>query len=153
TSTVFLTGINIPKVSAKQQAEAIHREAQRIVPIPLSDVTISWAVIPELPGQRDDSKLSVTLTAGPHYVMENYVKVFQELKLEPQAIEVEATALIRSLIGQDTSTVLIIDVGSKTSTVNLIDRGFIYFSKNINIGGDAVTSSIAQTLNVNLERA
>ena len=153
TSTVFVTVIDIPKVSAKQQRRTIEYEAKKIIPIPIEDVTVSWNLIPSADNKDMTGKDSVLLTAVPNHVIANYIKVFQELKLEPEAIEVEATALTRSLIGQDTSTVLIVDVGSKTSTVNLIDGGYIYFSKNINVGGEAITQSMAQMLNINLQRA
>ena len=152
TSTVFVTVIEIPRVSVKEQKQAIEYEAKKIIPIPLEDVTVSWNLIPPAEGENPE-KDSILLTAVPNHVIANYIRVFQELKLEPVAIEVEATGLSRSLIGQDTSTVLIVDIGSKTSTVNLIDRGYIYFSKNINVGGESITNSIAQTLNVNLQRA
>lgn len=153
TSTVFVTVIDIPTSSGNEQRRAIEFEAKKIIPIPLEDVAVSWNVIPPADPKEKTDKQSILLTAVPNHVIANYLKVFQELKLDPIAIEVEATALARSLIGNDTSTVLIIDVGSKTATVNLIDRGYIYFSKNVNVGGEAITTSISQTLNVNLERA
>ena len=152
TSTVFVTVIEIPALDEAEQRQAIEYEAKKIIPIPIDDVTVSWNVIPPVEG-GDPARQSILLTAVPNHVIANYVQVFQALKLEPQAIEVEATALTRSLVGQDTSAVLVLDVGSKTSAVNLIDRGFIFFSKNINAGGEAITQSIAQMLNVNLERA
>ncbi len=152
TSTVFVTVIEIPFLKEDDQRRAIEYEAKKIIPIPIEDVTVSWNAIPPLEASETD-KQAILLTAVPNHVIANYVKVFQALKLEPQAIEVEATALTRSLVGLDTSVVLALDVGSKTSAVNLIDRGFIYFSKNINVGGETITHSISQMLNVNLERA
>ena len=152
TSTVFISVIEIPKLGSTQQKKAIELEAKKIIPLPIEDVTVSWNLIPNedvLKAGRD----LILLTAVPNHVIANYLKVFQELKLQPEAIEVEATALVRSLVGQDNSVVLILDIGSKTSTINLIDKGFIYYSKNINVGGEAITSGIAQALNVNPERA
>ncbi|OGE86170.1 MAG: hypothetical protein A3J48_00750 [Candidatus Doudnabacteria bacterium RIFCSPHIGHO2_02_FULL_46_11] len=152
TSTVFVAVIEVPKVKESEQQKAIEFEARKIIPIPLEDVTVSWNSLPPDQG-TDSSKQSVLLTAVPNHVISNYITVFKALGLSPQAIEVEATALIRSLIGQDTSTALVIDVGTKTSTVNLIDRGYLYFSKNINVGGETISKSVAQILNVNFVRA
>jgi type IV pilus assembly protein PilM len=152
TSTVFISVMDIPRLDSHQQIEAVERGARRIIPLPLEDVTVSWTAIPDDKNSKRENQ-SILLTAVPNHVIANYIKVFQELDLDPQAIEVEATALVRSLVGQDTSTVLIVDMGGKSSTINLIDNGFIYFSKNMNLGGEAITESIAKSLNVNLDRA
>jgi len=164
-SSVFTSVIEMPKMSESELKSAIEFEAKKYVPLPLEEVALSWSVIEQKKGKitkdtnlgslksGSDSKTKVLLTAVPTTVIDNYVKVFQEAGLEPQALEIEALAMIRSVIGADTDLNLLIDIGAKSTTINLVDEGYLRISKNLNIGGDTVTSSIAQSLSVNFSRA
>src|SRR5438105_4134064 len=78
-------------------------------------------------------------------IIDNYVKVFELAGLEPQALEIESLSLIRSLI-EDANTNLMIDMGAKTTSLNLVDGGYLRLSKSLNVGGDTMTNSIAQSL-------
>ena len=100
-----------------------------------------------------EAKLKVLLTAVPNMVVENYVRVFRLAGLQAQALEIEALSLIRSVVGQDMSNNLLIDIGAKNASINLVDSGYLRLSKNLNVGGDTVTNSIAQSLSVNFTRA
>lgn len=164
-SSVFTSVIEMPKMSESELKSAIEFEAKKYVPLPLEEVALSWSVLEQKKAKiiRDtnlgslknesDNKTKVLLTAVPTTVIDNYVKVFQEAGLEPQALEIEALAMIRSVIGADTDLNLLIDIGAKSTTINLVDEGYLRISKNLNIGGDTVTTSIAQSLSVNFSRA
>ncbi|OGE87558.1 MAG: hypothetical protein A3J07_04960 [Candidatus Doudnabacteria bacterium RIFCSPLOWO2_02_FULL_49_13] len=165
-SSVFTSVIDMPKIPQEELKIAIESEAKKYVPLPLEEVALSWSVIEQKktkitkdtnlgslakPGM--DNRIKVLLTAVPTIVIDNYVKVFQQAGLEPQALEIEALSLIRSLVGADTNLNMLIDIGAKSSTINLVDEGYLRVSKNLNVGGDTVTTSIAQSLSVNFARA
>lgn len=164
-SSVFTSVIDMPKIPEDELKIAIESEAKKYVPLPMEEVALSWSVIEQKKAKitKDtnlgslkpgtDNKIKVLLTAVPTIVIDNYVKVFQQAGLEPQALEIEALSLIRSLVGADTNMNLLIDIGAKSSTLNLVDDGYLRVSKNLNVGGDTVTTSIAQSLSVNFARA
>jgi len=164
-SSVFTSVIEMPKMSESELKSAIEFEAKKYVPLPLEEVALSWSVIEQKQAKithgtnlgslksAADAKTKVLLTAVPTTVIDNYVKLFAEAGLEPQALEIEALAMIRSVIGADNDLNLLIDIGAKSTTINLVDEGYLRISKNLNIGGDTVTSSIAQSLSVNFSRA
>lgn len=164
-SAVFTSVIEMPKIPENELQKAVEFEAKKYVPLPLEEVALSWSVIEDKRTKinkdtnlgsfktASDSKTKVLLTAVPTAVIDNYVKVFQIVGLNPQALEIESLSLIRSLVGEDLNTILLIDIGAKSTSINLVDGGYLRLSKNLNVGGDTITSSIAQSLSVNFPRA
>lgn len=163
-SAVFTSVIEMPKIPESELKTAIEFEAKKYVPLPLEEVALSWSVIEDKRTRitkdtnlgsfkSGESKTKILLTAVPTAVIDSYVKLFQMAGLTPQALEIEALSLIRSLVAEDANTTLVIDIGAKSTSINLVDGGYLRLSKNLNVGGDTVTSSIAQSLSVNFARA
>lgn len=165
-SVVFMSVIEMPKMPEDELKTAVEFEAKKYVPLPLDEVALSWSLIEDKPSrvskdanlgnlnkQVVSAKNKILITAVPTIVIDNYIKVFEKAKLQPLALEIEALSLIRSLVGEDLKTILLIDIGAKSTSINLVDNGYLRLSKNLNIGGDTVTTSIAQSLSVNFARA
>ncbi len=163
-NSVFTSVIELPKLPEAELKPAVEFEAKKYVPLPLQEVALSWSIIEDKKAPEKssvftnfkgvgDARIKVLLTAVPNTVIDGYLKVFQIAGLEIEALEIEALALIRSLIGEDMNSNLLIDIGAKSTSVNLVDSGYLRLSKNINVGGDTVTTSLAQSLSVNFARA
>lgn len=164
-SSVFTSVIELPKIPENELKTAVEFEAKKYVPLPLEEVALSWSVIEDRRAKinpdtnlgdfkkANEPKIKVLLTAVPTAVVDNYLKVFQMAGLEPMALEIESLSLIRSLVGEDLNIYLLIDIGAKSTSINLVDSGYLRLSKSLNVGGDTVTGSIAQSLSVNFTRA
>src|SRR3989344_1253872 len=163
-SSVFTSVIEMPKIPENELKTAIEFEAKKYVPLPLAEVALSWSVIEDKKARINkdtnlgfktagESRTKVLVTAVPTAVIDNYLKVFELAGLTPLALEIESLSLIRSLVGEDLNINLVIDIGAKSTSINLVDSGYLRLSKNLNVGGDTVTGSIAQSLSVNFARA
>ncbi len=164
-SAVFTSVIDLPKIPENELKTAVEFEAKKYVPLPLEEVALSWSVMEDKHAHVNKStnlgslkgnpsnRQKILLTAVPTIVIDNYVKVFDLAGLVPQALEIEALSMIRSLVGENSNSILVIDMGAKNSSINLVDSGYLRLSKNLNVGGDTVTSSISQSLAVNFARA
>ena|SRR3989344_1649863 len=157
---VFVSMIEIPEMSEKELKAAIEFEARRYVPLPLEEVTLSWSVLREpsfakaTEGKPATSqKLKILLTAVPTSVIENYLKMFKIAGLEPQALEIESLALIRSLAGSRSESFMIVDIGARNTSLSLVDKGFLRLSRNLTVGGETITAAIARGLKVSVQRA
>lgn len=147
---VFVSVIEMPRLSEKELQSAVEWEAKRYIPLPMEEVTLSWIPIKD---PNPEAKQKVLITAVPTSVIENYLKMFKMAGLEPEALEIEALALIRSLVGDRQDGFLIIDMGARNTSLNLIDKGFLQVSRNLALGGENITSNIAASLHVNATRA
>lgn len=147
---VFVSVVEMPTMSDKELQDAINWEARRYVPLPIEEVTLSCSVLEE---EEAGGQIKVLLTAVPTTVIDNYLKLFKLAGLEPQALEIEALALIRSLVGSSKESFIIIDVGARNTCLNLVDKGFLRVSRNLAVGGEAITQAIAHSLHVSFARA
>lgn len=163
-NVVFTSVIELPKIPENELKKAVEFEAKKYIPLPMEEVALSWTVLLDHPikvtretnlGQLkpDDTKQKILITAVPTIVIDNYVKMFQMAGVEPQALEIEALALIRSVVAEDMTAMLLIDIGAKSTSINLVDNGYLRLSKNLSVGGDSITTTISQSLAVNFSRA
>lgn len=150
-SAVFTSVIQLPKMKENEMGSAVEYEAKKYVPLALSEVDLSWTIT----GDSTEPKglLQILLTAVPKQITQNYMRMFGLAGLQPEVGEIEALALIRSLIGNVPMNCVIIDIGARSTGLNIIEGGFLRLSRNLNIGGDTITDKIAQALNVSVFRA
>ncbi len=155
-NSVFTSVIEMPKMPESELKTAVEYEAKKYVPLPLSEVALSWSLIDDKKPKADagaHDKNKVLLTAVPTVVINNYLEVFKLAGLEAVALEIEALALIRSLVGEDLGDNILIDIGARSTSINLVDSGYLRLSKNLSIGGESITNSLAKSLSVNFSRA
>lgn len=149
-SSVFTSVIELPKMSEKELSSAVEFEAKKYVPLALSEIDLSWTPIGDM---TSGATIKVLLTAVPKQITRNYLEVFDLVGLHPEVAEIEALALIRSLIGNVQTNCVIIDIGAKSTGLNILENGFLRLSRNLNIGGDTITDKISESLNISSSRA
>lgn len=147
-SAVFTSLIDLPEMAEKELGGAIAFEAKKYIPLSIDEVILSWSIV-----SKSEGRQSVLLTAVPKQIKDRYVKLFELAGLDLDVIEIEALALIRSLIGEQQNNCVIIDIGAKSTSVNLIKSGFLQLSRSVSVGGDTITDRLAATLGVTTSRA
>lgn len=149
-SAVFTSVIDLPKMTDQELDSAVRFEAKKYIPLPFAEVSLSWTLISENPG---NNTIKVLLIAVPKQIKEIYIQIFQKAGLQLEIIEIEALALIRTLVQDKSKNDVIIDIGGKVTGINFIKQGLLHLTRNLNIGGDTITEKIAQALNLELNRA
>lgn len=149
-SAVFTSIIDMPKMSDEELEQAMRFEAKKYIPLPFEEVSLSWSIISE---EVATGTIKLLLIAVPKQIRDTYIKIFQLAGLDLEVIEIEALALIRSLVEDPNKNDVIIDIGAKVTGINFIKQGLLQLTRNLNIGGDTITEKIAQTLNLQITRA
>jgi type IV pilus assembly protein PilM len=152
-ASVFSSILSLPTMPDKALAEAVMWEAKKIVPLPIADMIIDWKKLdkaaPKEKGLPEDgSSTRVLLTGASRALVSQYLAVFQEAGLELLSLETEAFALIRSLIGNDPSVVLIVDCGAKRTSLMVVEGGTPLLSRSVDVGGSGITHAIATALDI-----
>ncbi len=101
----------------------------------------------------DDKNYRILLTAAPKNLVARYIDIFKKAKLNLLSLETEAFALSRSLIGNDLSTIMVVDMGSSNTDICIIEEGVPVLNRGIDTGGESLTKGIMNSLNINQERA
>lgn len=156
----LVTLIEFPNMKKEELADAIGFEAHKYIPSSLDDVAISWDLVsrPEdlLTGSSRESsvkKIQVLLVAAPREKVTKYENLVQASRLKIKATELETFSLARSLVGADPGTHVIVDIGFGACTIVLVEKGTPKVNRSIDVGGDDITNSIAENLNISKERA
>lgn len=149
-TAVFTSVVDMPKMSESELAKAMPFEAKKYVPLPLSEISLNWTVISDKP---EEPNHQVLMIAVPNQINQTYMKIFEMAGLNLEFAEIEALALIRSLLGDQSKNDVIIDIGAKVTGLSFVRSGVLQMSRNLNIGGDTITERIAQALNLSQERA
>lgn len=166
--SVFSSIISLPEMSRKDLVSAVRWEAKKFVPMPLEEMILDWEVVDESrkgrPGDQGKPKpeeeehlgrkdIRILLTAAPKVLVDRYVSIFKQAQLQLIGLETEAFALERSLVGNDPSPVMVIDMGTHATSIMIFKESIPILSRSIDIGGDNITDAIMKSLNVDRERA
>lgn len=180
--TVFTSIIRLPEMPKKELVAAVQWEAKKFVPMPLEEMVLDWKVLPDhdittafaanqqpggagmMPGMNQQSGpaninsdgkkyLKILLTAAPKDLVARYVEIFQAAKLNLVSLETESFALERALIGRDKSAIMLIDIGSVATTISVVVDAVPLINRSIDMGGHTITKVIANSLNIDLDRA
>lgn len=156
--------IDFPKMEESEIEQAIQFEARKYIPASLDEINISWEVVPEETmtdnvngeveeGDTKGDVMKVLLVAAPKSEVQHYDELFQGMSLTVDTLELETFSLVRSLIGNDPGTFVIVDIGAKTTNLILARNGIVQINRNVDVGGRDITNTIADALNINAERA
>ncbi len=97
--------------------------------------------------------IKILLTAAPKELVKKYIDIFRFAGLELLSLDTEAFALIRSLVGNDKSALMIVDIGSAVTNVVVVINGIPILSRSIQMGGTSITQTIASNLGISLDQA
>lgn len=173
-SSVFSSILSVPTTNEKELKSAIEAQAKKLIPLPIEEVVLDNKVIDKKEGlkmgekKKEDKKdekgkeekkkgpkgaTRVLVTAAPKTLIAKYQEVMKLAGLELAFLETEAFAEIRSLIGKDRSTIMIIDMGALRSNIFIVENGVPFITRSIATGGSAITQTIAKTLGIPMEQA
>lgn len=105
------------------------------------------------PPKKGKKYIKILLTAAPKDLVKKYIAIFKAAGLNLLSLDTEPFALIRSLVGNDKSTIMILDIGSVVTNISIVINGIPILNRSIDIGGLTITKAIANSLNVSLARA
>jgi len=164
----LVTLMELPMLDDKQLKEMIPLEARKYIPVPISEVTLDWWVIPrEASGDLDFiepsdeygnrttpiPKSQVLVVSIHNEVLNTYSSIVQQAALNTSFFEIEMFSATRSLLSGETEPVMVFDMGASATKIYILERGVVKYSHIINKGSQDVTMSIVRGLNVTFDRA
>ena len=144
-SQVIVRQVQFPKMPESALRKSIKFEASKYISASMEDSIVEFEILgdAEEPGQ-----MNVMLVAAPRDLVGSRTNVLESAGLEPLVIDIEAFALIRSLVEFSASdeylhrTVALIDMGASHTDVNIVTKGQFALTRNIPIAGDSFTNAI-----------
>ncbi len=147
-----------PTLNQKQLGEMVPLEARKYIPVPISEVTIDWSIVPKAMNEKSDkSKVEhteVLVVAIHNDTLSTYSQISRDAEISKPFYEIEMFSTMRALLDQGlVAPALIVDIGSYSSKAYVIDAGVVRESHVVNRGSQDITLNIATSLSVPIDLA
>ena len=162
----FVASIQLPRLPASQINAMVPIEARKYIPVPITEVTMDWFIVPDATDQNQISedlpntsqsqtakKTSVMLVAIHNNVLKQYSEIVSKAGLQAGFFEIEMISTMRSVLDEQVDTAMILDIGASASKIYIVDRGVIQMTHLVMHGGQDISSSIASVFNIDFDQA
>ncbi len=158
TFAVFSSIININSPDKKKLAGIINEEAKKVIPLPLEEMTLDWKIVTDegaKSAKRDSARdgLRVFLTGSPKKLVRKYIDIFRAAKLNLLSLETETFSLVRSLVGDDKSTVMIVEIGANSTDLSIVKESIPVLNRSLAVCGATVTKALSEKLGLSFTQA
>lgn len=154
TFSVFSSIISLSNIKKGEIESAVQWEAKKLIPMPLEEMVLDWKIVKNGPSDSsEDGSLKILLTGAPKTLVRRYLDIFKEAELNLFSLETETFSLIRSLLGNDKTTTMILEMGASTTDIFIVKNGIPIINRSIDLGGKSITNAISKNLNIGAGRA
>ena len=156
---IYSKSIEMPHLSDKELALAIHWEAEQYIPVPLSSITLDWIVLNlDQKKETTNKKLQVLIVGAPTLLIDRYQKILTMAKLNPVIMETELLSIVRALAYQKENSpfhppTIILSIGSISTILALVKDGVIVFTYTVPVGGMAINRVLQADLGFSYTQA
>jgi len=166
-SSSLIFTISLPdKISEDKFSGVIPIEARKYIPVPISEVTLDWFVLPKesessesntvsqkTPQTLPDLKTEVLVVAIHNDILARYQEILKKTELHSESFEMEIFSNIRSSFYHELTPVVLIDFGASKTKLSIIEEGIVHVFHVINRGGCDITKNIVSSLGVSFDEA
>jgi type IV pilus assembly protein PilM len=149
---VFTTVVDMDRLPEAELAKTIQYQADTIIPTPLAESKIDWALLGDSP--KDANQIEVLLSSVPNEHIEGRLDMLESIGLNVIAFEPDSMALARAVIAADAVTPqMVIDMGNISTDLVIVMNGAPRLTRSIPTGSDAVVRAAMQNLNIDEKQA
>ncbi|MFA6322310.1 MAG: type IV pilus assembly protein PilM [Candidatus Buchananbacteria bacterium] len=146
----FIQIIKTPAANNDEQLlDFIKQEIKNHIPLTFEEIYLDWQVL-----EKTKESFKILIGAAPRDIVDNYFRIIEKCGLTPHVFEIEAAAIIRSLLAKnDTQPKVIIDFGATRTGLIVCDHGMPEFTVSLPISGKEITATITSTLQLDPAKA
>lgn len=164
-SSSLISVISLPKVDRDSLKRIMPIEARKYIPVPVSEVTLDWSVIPKEEGQDSafdrvnpapnpqQSGMEVLLVAIQNTVLQNYREVTKQVGVAATFYEIEIFSAIRASTGHGLAPIVIVDLGASTTKMYVVERGIVRLTHQVTVGGQHMSETLARSMGWEFDKA
>lgn len=149
---VFNTVVDIDRLSPAELAKSIRYQADTIIPTPLDESKLDWAILGDSP--KDKTKIEVLISSATNNYIEARMDMLESIGLNVIAFEPDGLALVRALTtASNTNPTVLIDMGNITTDLVIVMNGAPRLIRSIANGTDTILHTAMQHLNIDDKQA
>lgn len=152
-SVVSTKIISIPPLSDAELASAIGWQAEQHIPIPPEDLSLEYQVVYR-PEKKDQGQMRVLLIGTRKALVEQFVEMFHQIGIEPNLIETQVLAIMRSLqFTAEEPTTLVAHIGATSTYLFVVHQGELQFVITNMNGGQLLTRALETAVGLDAQQA
>ena len=146
-------------ISRSKLPSVIPTEARKYVPVPISEVSLDWFVVPEQEEFYEETakpkakKTEVLVVAIPNDTISKYREIMKGAELESSYFEHETFASIRSSFGREMAPLALFDFGASRVKISIVERGIVKVFHTINRGSRDISRALSNALEIPFDQA
>lgn len=148
---VFTTVADVDRLPAGELAKAIRYQADALIPTPLAESKVDWALIGDSPA--DKTKQEILLTSVPNNFVEDRLDMLESIGLNVIAFEPDNLAMARALATPNGNAQLLLDVGRWSTDLVVVMNDVPHLTRNIPTGVEAIVRAATQNLSIDAKQA
>lgn len=165
----LIFSIELPSnISESDMANIVPTEARKYIPVPMTEVSIDYFVLPEkepsfvemntevgsagIP-QKSESKTNILVVATQNDAVSRYRSIVSQCNLSASFLEIEVFSSVRANFEHELSPVLLIDFGAARTKLSIVEFGMIKSYHTIDRGGADISNSISKSLSISFAEA
>jgi type IV pilus assembly protein PilM len=148
--------VDLPWMEPGELRSSLGFQAGDYLPIPGDQTELDYAVIGEHEASGGQRLLRVLLVAAQKEMLAGHLEAVRGAGLRPEGIDLNPIALLRSLgpvAGFEEGAEALVDVGARVTNMVVHDNGVLRFVRIQLMGGEDVTSTLEQALEVDRDTA
>ncbi|MDQ4069857.1 MAG: type IV pilus assembly protein PilM [Actinomycetota bacterium] len=152
---VTVRQLDLPELAEGELADAVRLQAADQLPIPLHQALVDHVVVERYKTSDGRSNVRLLLVAAERAMVERLLTSVTAAKLRPLRVDLDAFALLRSLVAVPPSddAGLVVDVGASVTKIAVHRGGHPLFVRMVRLGGDAATRQLETELELSWEQA
>ena len=162
-SSSLIFTLTLPaNVTEDKLAMVVPTEARKYIPVPISEVSLDWFMIPqealsfengatskEDPGHPAPvPSVEVLVVAIHNDILSRYQEILKKAELHSDSFEMEIFSNIRSAFNHDVAPILLMDFGASKTKLSIVESGIVRVFHVVNRGSQDITKNISQSLSI-----
>lgn len=151
--SVIVKKINLEEMEDEALAKYISAEAEQYIPFDLDDVYIDFQKLPNKKG--GSVRCDIMLVAAKKEVINDYLDMLSELKLNTVLVDVDGFALenIWETVSGRRENIALVDIGASKMNINILSEGVSVLARDVVVGSEQLTDQLANALDIEPDRA
>ncbi|MDD5447910.1 MAG: type IV pilus assembly protein PilM [Actinomycetota bacterium] len=157
---VIVRPMDLPYMPDEELESAVRYQVQEFIPIPIDEAVVDFEVVDEYMTGEEERMQTILLAAAHRDMIQAFLDALSGAGLVPDAIEVKAFAMARSLIKRELTfleeaeapeqaqTACLINIGAGITNICVIKEGTPRFVRMLIRGGEYFTEVLTDALNI-----
>jgi type IV pilus assembly protein PilM len=151
--SVIVKKINLEEMDDEALSSYISAEAEQYIPFDLDDVYLDFQ---KLPNKKEGSgRCDIMLVAAKKEVVNDYINMLNELKLNTVLVDVDGFALenVWETVSDRSGNVALVDIGASKMNINILSEGVSVLARDVVVGSEQLTDQLANALSIDYHHA